>query len=51
MIAVMSVNSFKSLVDDRSMITPSGPITVVILVVKVDYISKLTIHSVYIHPF
>ncbi len=28
---------------------PSGPTTVVILVV--DYISELTIHSVYVHPF
>ncbi len=28
---------------------PSGPITVVILVV--DYISELTIHSLYVDPF
>ncbi len=28
---------------------PSGPETVVILVV--DYISELTIHSLYVHPF
>ncbi len=28
---------------------PSGPATVVILVV--DYISELTIHSLYVHPF
>ncbi len=28
---------------------PSGPATVVILVV--DYISDLTIHSLYVHPF
>ncbi len=27
---------------------PSGPATVVILVV--DYISELTIHSLYVHP-
>ncbi len=32
-------------------ITPSGPITVVILVVNMDYISELTIHSAYVHPF
>ncbi len=36
--------------DDASIITPSGDITVVILVANVDYISELTIHSVYIHP-
>ncbi len=36
---------------DGSMTTPSGPITVVILVMNVDYISDLTIHSVYVHPF
>ncbi len=29
--------------------TPSGPTTIVILVV--DYIIELTIHSVYVHPF
>ncbi len=29
--------------------TPSGPTTAVILVV--DYTSKLSIHSVYVHPF
>ncbi len=28
---------------------PSGPATVVILFV--DYISELTIHSLYVHPF
>ncbi len=28
---------------------PSGPATIVILVV--DYISELTIHSLYVHPF
>ncbi len=28
---------------------PSGPANVVILVV--DYISELTIHSLYVHPF
>ncbi len=28
---------------------PSGPVTVVILVV--DYIIELTIHSLYVHPF
>ncbi len=28
---------------------PSGPATVVILVV--DYISELAIHSLYVHPF
>ncbi len=28
---------------------PSGPTTVLILVV--DYISELTIHSLYVHPF
>ncbi len=37
------------------MITPSGPIIVgilvVILVVNVDDIGELTIHSVYVHPF
>ncbi len=33
------------------MITPPGPITVVVLVVDVDYISELTIHSVYVHHF
>ncbi len=33
------------------MVNPSGPITVVILVVNMDYISRLTIHSVCVHPF
>ncbi len=28
---------------------PSGPTTVVIL--AVDYISELTIHSLYVHPY
>ncbi len=36
---------------DGSMVTLSGPITVGILVVNVDYISELTIHSVFVHPF
>ncbi len=36
---------------DGSIIATSGAITVVILVVNVDYISELTIHSVYVHPF
>ncbi len=39
------------LVGDGSMITPSGPITVVILVANVDYISELTIHSIYAYTF
>ncbi len=34
---------------DGIIITPSGPTTAVILVV--DYISELTIHSLYVHPF
>ncbi len=36
---------------DGSMVTLSGLITVGILVVNVDYISELTIHSVFVHPF
>ncbi len=36
---------------DGSMITPSGPITVMVLVVNRDYISDLTIHSIHVHPF
>ncbi len=34
-----------------SMITHSGPITDVSVVVNVNYISELTIHSVYVHAF
>ncbi len=36
---------------DRSMITSSGPISVVILVMNMVFISQLTIHLVYVHPF
>ncbi len=36
---------------DGSMTTPLGPITIVILVVNVDYISELTIHSECVHLF
>ncbi len=41
----------KRFVVDGSMITPSGPITVVIVVVNRDCISELTIHSVYVPLF
>ncbi len=34
-----------------SIITPSGPIIVVILVGNRDYKRELTIHSLYVHPF